>query len=30
MNNVLKLYHVNGDEQITKEIIKNVIVNIGF
>lgn len=30
MNNVLKLYHVNGDEQVTKEIIKNVIVNIGF
>ena len=29
-NNVLKLYHLNGQESITKEIIKNIIIHIGF
>ena len=28
--NVLKLYYLNGKEAITKEIIKNIILKIGF
>ena len=29
-NNVLKLYHLNGQESITKEIIKNIIITLAF
>ena len=29
-NNVLKLYHLSGNEQVTKEIIKEIIIEIGF
>ena len=29
-NNVLKLYHLNGQENITKEIIKNIIITLAF
>ena len=29
-NNVLKLYHLNGQESITKEIIKNIIMTLAF
>lgn len=29
-NNVLKLYHLNGQESITKEIIKKIIMTLGF
>ena len=29
-SNVLKLYHLNGKEKVTKEIIKKIIINIGF
>lgn len=29
-NNVLKLYHLSGDEQVTKDIIKQIIIHIGF
>ena len=29
-SNALKLYHLNGDEIITKEIIKNIILTLAF
>ena len=29
-NNLIKMYHLNGQESITKEIIKKIIINIGF
>lgn len=29
-NNVLKLYHLNGQESITKDMIKKIIITIGF
>ena len=29
-HNILKLYHMNGKEEITKDLIKKIIVNIGF
>ena len=29
-NNVLKLYHLNGQENITKEIIKKIIISLAF
>ena len=29
-HNILKLYHMNGKEEITKDLIKQIIVNIGF
>ena len=28
--NIVKMFHMNGNEKITKEIIKNIIVEIGF
>ncbi len=29
-NNMLKLYHMNGKKEITKDLIKKIIINIGF
>ena len=29
-NNVLKLYHLSGNEQVTKDVIKKIIIHIGF
>ena len=28
--NVVKMFHINGSEKVTKDIIKNIIVEIGF
>ena len=28
--NIVKMFHMNGNEKVTKEIIKNIIVEIGF
>jgi hypothetical protein len=30
LNRVLKLQHVAGTESVTKEIIKNIIITVGF
>ena len=29
-NNVMKLYPISGEETITKEMIKKIIINVGF
>ena len=29
-SNALKLYHLNGQESITKEIIRNIIITLAF
>ena len=28
--NILKMFHINGNEKLTKEIIKNILMEIGF